>query len=485
MTRGNRVSGGKAPSGPARDAELRIDSVAIGGAGVGRASDRAVVFVEGGLPGEEALVTITEVKKDFRRGYVKEIKGNPSPWRTEPPCEFVADGCGGCGWQHVEVVGQRLLKQEMIRSAWQRAWRGEAPELPEIRVVELPEWGFRTTVRAGVSADGSLGLRAERTHDIVPVGPCAVAHPLVDSLLREVRLPGASEVTLRAGVASGERLIVVVEDRPSSTTESRRQSGSQAPLPPGWVVPGDVAVVRAHHPAEPQARRWITENVAGRDWRVSAFSFFQSRPDGAEEVVRQVREALAGTPEAGGRLVDLYSGVGVIGGSLLARGSAYALPGEWRLTAVERAGPSTHDARRNLRGIADRVVFSAVEDWRAHRADAVVADPARAGLGREGVATVAATRAPVLALVSCDVAAWARDATLLAAEQYHLESVTMIDMFPHTPHVELVSRFVRRSRREARAARRAALAEAAAAGASGASAAGGAGPAGPAGENEQ
>ena len=435
--------------------ELRVDSFATGGAGVARAADGAVVFVTGALPGELVRVTITEVRRDFRRGHVMEIV-EPAAGRIEAPCEFVADGCGGCGWQHLELPLQRASKREMVHSAWRRAWRGDAPDLPEVGLVELPEWGFRTTVRAGVGSDGSLGLRAERSHDVVPVGPCLVAHPQIEALLGTVRLPGATETTLRVGGASGERLVVVHHDRDAGVADQT-----------GWVVPADVALVAgpshasregARRSAEPP-RRWVTERVSGREWRVSAHSFFQSRADGAQSVVDVARSLLAGfVPEAGGRLVDLYAGVGVIGGSLVA-GDA-ALAGDWRLTAVERSGPSTHDARRNLRGVADRVVFSPVEDWRAHRADVVVADPARAGLGRGGVATVAATRSPVLVLVSCDLAAWARDAVLLAEQHYHLDALSVIDMFPHTPHVEVVSRFVRRSRREARAARRAELAAA-------------------------
>ena len=46
--------------------------------------------------------------------------------------------------------------------------------------------------------------------------------------------------------------------------------------------------------------------------------------------------------------------------------------------------------------------------------DAVVADPARSGLGRSASAALAGTGAPVLVLVSCDPASLARDVGLLA-----------------------------------------------------------------------
>jgi 23S rRNA (uracil1939-C5)-methyltransferase len=72
----------------------------------------------------------------------------------------------------------------------------------------------------------------------------------------------------------------------------------------------------------------------------------------------------------------------------------------------------------------------------------VIADPARAGLGRPGAAVVTALRAPVVVLVSCDPAALGRDAGLLVSAGYRLEGVEVLDLFPHTFHVEAVSRFV-------------------------------------------
>ena len=65
----------------------------------------------------------------------------------------------------------------------------------------------------------------------------------------------------------------------------------------------------------------------------------------------------------------------------------------------------------------------------------------RPGLGRPGVNALAASDAPVIALISCDPASLARDTTLLTAAGYRLTGVTALDLFPHTAHVETVSRF--------------------------------------------
>jgi tRNA/tmRNA/rRNA uracil-C5-methylase (TrmA/RlmC/RlmD family) len=71
----------------------------------------------------------------------------------------------------------------------------------------------------------------------------------------------------------------------------------------------------------------------------------------------------------------------------------------------------------------------------------VIADPARTGLGPRGVATIVATRAPIVVLVSCDAAAGARDARLLVESGYELDDMVVLDLFPHTNHLEMVMRF--------------------------------------------
>lgn len=72
-----------------------------------------------------------------------------------------------------------------------------------------------------------------------------------------------------------------------------------------------------------------------------------------------------------------------------------------------------------------------------------MADPARSGLGSEGVAAVVGTGAGLCVLVSCDPGSLGRDAGLLAGAGYRLVSSAVVDLFGHTGQVEAVSTFVR------------------------------------------
>ncbi|HEY3239772.1 MAG TPA: hypothetical protein VGL92_09425, partial [Acidimicrobiia bacterium] len=357
---------------------------------------------------------LTEKRARFVRAVALEVV-DASADRVAPPCPLVEAGCGGCGWQHVDLHAQRRLKAGMVLDALRHGGGLEPPE-PGL-APDLPATGWRTTVRATIDEAGRAAFRRHRSHEPVALdgGGCLVAHPLVDEVLRDGWFPPpVDEVTIRAGAATGERLVVA---RPVAT---------------GCEVPQDTLVVGADELAAGR-RAWIHEVVAGRRWRVSADSFFQGRPDGAQTLIAVVGACLGDTLVSGARLVDLYGGVGLFAGAL------GAVTGG-RVVMVENNHSAVADARVNLADLADaRILRVDVRRWRPSPADVVVADPSRQGLGAGVVGRIGATGASALALVSCDAAALGRDAGLLAGAGWHLESVALIDLFPHTPHVEVVT----------------------------------------------
>ena len=392
---------------------LEPTAMAAGGAALARDADGRVVFVDGALPGERVRASLTEVRKDFARAVTTEVL-DASADRVAPPCPALAAGCGGCTWQHVAPDAQLRLKAGIVVDALRRIARRADPPAPD--VVPMAGPSLRTTARLAVSAAGRPGQRPRHGSGAVETDVCRAAHPLLEELIVSSRFPGASEALLRVGVATGERVAVV--DRLDGPAE----------VPPGVVV----AVAVKGHGRPPG----VHEVVAGRRFRISAGSFFQPGPAAAEALVAAVASAAGGALGPGGVLVDAYAGVGLFGSVLGARHGA-------RVVAIEHDQAAVGDARSNLADLDARVVSVEVGRWRACRADLVVADPSRTGLGRPGVAALTKARAERLVLVSCDPASLARDTVLLADAGYRLVSVALVDSFPDTFHVETVSRFDR------------------------------------------
>ena len=387
--------------------ELRIERLVAGGDALARDDDGRVVFVDSALPGETIEAEFVEVKRDFARARTLRVIA-ASTDRVEPPCRHVADGCGGCDWQHMSTNAQHDAKVAVVREAFARTAR--MPEAPIVRGGAVGHEASRTTVRMAVTAGGRLGFRRAASHDTVDIERCLVMHPLLQELVASVGVRGEGEVTLRCSAATGERAVWA--------HDKARVLGL-----PDDVTAGAGAVVH--------------EDVAGARLRVSMSSFFQASPQAAELLVDAVARA-AGDALDGrdGVVVDAYGGVGLFAATVVPIGVQCVL--------VESSESACSDAYENLRGRSAKVMHSRFEHWRAQRAGLVIADPARSGLGKPGVATLLDTAAPTVVLVSCDAVVAARDARLLADADYELVSAEVLDLFPHTHHVEVVSRFERR-----------------------------------------
>lgn len=378
--------------------------MATGGEAVARLEDGRVIFVSGAVPEEQVRVSVEEQKKRFARGRVIEVL-EAGAARTDLTCGHAASGeCGGCDWMHVDPTHQRAFKAGIVDEQLRRLGGIEAPQ---VRHHDDPS-GLRTTARWLIT-QGRAGYRGRKSNAGFEADECGAVHPLLQELLIDGRFGQATEVMVRASGTTGERIAVV--------------SGSMS----GVDLPSDVTVVSADNPGAAS----IQDQVAGRSWRISAGSFFQTSDQGAETLVAAVSDALA---DSDGPVLDLYSGVGLLGGGACAD----------RLhTAVESNPAAVQDARHNL-GSDARVVHERVERWVPDVGfGAVIADPARTGLAAAGVGVVDQTDAKRLALVSCDPASLGRDTALLLETGWSHAGSVVVDMFPGTSRIEVVSRFDR------------------------------------------
>jgi len=387
---------------------LEPHKLIAGGEALARHPDGRAVMIGGALPGETVRARVLAEKRDWLRATTIEVL-DAAPERREPPCPARARGCGGCDWQHIAPEAQLPFKIGIVEEALRRTAR--LPDIPVHTGASVPPYGYRTTLRLAIAADGRPGFREAGSNRVIAVNACPVAHPLLDALLHDLRLPGATEVLLRVGARTGDRLIRWMPDT----------------LPVPKALPAGVRTGPHAH---------VEEVVAGVRLRVGADSFFQSSPEAAELLIDAVRRA-AGDADgwAPGPVLDAFGGVGLF--------SATVVPADRECIVVESNPSACEDARLNLAQRPARVIERPLERWKPKRMGLAVANPARAGLGRTAVGLLAETQAPTLVLVSCDPVAFARDARLLTEQGYRLQGCEVLDLFPQTHHVEVVSRFTR------------------------------------------
>lgn len=86
---------------------LRVIDASSDGQSVARI-DNAVVFIEGGVPGDLVDVEVYRKKKKFFEARIVAFK-ETSPDRRDPVCTHFGI-CGGCKWQHMSYEKQLYFK---------------------------------------------------------------------------------------------------------------------------------------------------------------------------------------------------------------------------------------------------------------------------------------------------------------------------------------------------------------------------------------
>lgn len=469
-----------------REAELVIDALALGGAGVARLPESfgesagMAVFVPGALPGETAKVRISRMRPRHAEAVLVETLV-PSPEAVTPACPHAGTGadsgvCGGCPLQHQDPAQQLAWKERQILDALRRIGRVE-PEgvLPAVPAQSV--YGFRNKMEfafQGLGASLKLGLHARgEAGRVLDLRACAIfpaeGFPILEAVRGACQKAGLAALERRTGQGLLRHLVLrhsLSEDRYLAQLITAPTPADGGPA--GFIrqlgqellgrfpkLAGFVHAERKAADGLAQAERTLlalgesalTEELGGVKYSVSADAFFQTSSGGALALYSALRELLALNP--GETLYDLYSGGGGIA-LFLARACARVLGLEANPAAVADAEANARRNRLdNCRFL--RAELSGPEPLPAklpegfQRPDAVVLDPPREGLDR-GVAEWLLRQRPArVGYVSCNPATLARDAGILCGEGgFALAAVRAVDLFPHTAHAECLALFTPR-----------------------------------------
>jgi 23S rRNA (uracil1939-C5)-methyltransferase len=445
---------------------LSIDDLAFGGEGVGRLNGY-VMFVRGGLPGDQLTVRVTEARARYGRGVIESVDV-PAPERVAAPCQYFGR-CGGCRLQHLSYAAQLAFKEKQVRDCLERI--GGLPPFELRPILAAPDpYGYRNKMEFTVApstAGALVGLHeADRYDAIVDIDRCLLQSETMNALLAETRAETRAHgvrayETNAAGDASGLlRFVTLREGR--NTREAMVNFVAAAPAVEALVpvaerlrerVPATTSVLLnvndtkssvavGHEEHLLLGRDTITETLGGVRFRISANSFFQTNTAQAERLFALVIDAceLRGAE----RVIDLYCGTGAISLQLARRCR--------QVFGVELVPAAIEDAMRNastnaigncsfLAGEVQDVLPDLVRQ--GVQADVVVADPPRAGFHPKALAALAAMAPPRLVYVSCNPSTLARDVGDLARQGYTVDWVQPVDMFPQTAHIEAVARLRR------------------------------------------
>lgn len=402
--------------------------MAHGGMALGR-HEGQVIFVPYAIPGEVVRVEIEEAHARWAHARLLDVL-EPAISRVRPPCPYFGQGkCGGCQLQHMAYEAQAELKQQVLIDQLGRV--GGIRGVPVHETIGAYEpWGYRNHAQLSLTPEHRLGFLATDSHHTVAIDECLILDPLLDDLWSalDMEWPQLHRLSLRCGSATGDLMAIFELDH-------YEDFDIEVDFPVSCVLllaDGEVVVL--------MGSPYLFEHVAGRDYRVSAGSFFQVNTGGAEALVTLIRDCLA--PWSDATLVDLYCGVGLLG---LAMADEAA-----RVIGIEADASAAADFRQNALGMEHVTLLEGT----ARRClpqieapvDLLILDPPRSGAGRDVIVEITRLQPERIAYVSCDPATLARDARILIESGYGLHEVQPVDLFPQTFHIESVALFARECR---------------------------------------
>jgi 23S rRNA (uracil1939-C5)-methyltransferase len=447
-----------APVRQGEELELRIDSLAYGGNGVGRLNG-FVVFVRGAFPGDRVRARVTKVKRGFAEAAASEVL-EPSASRIEAPCPHFGV-CGGCRFQSLDYAVQVASKEQQVRDALARIGRiADPPVEPILPAASLYHYRNKLEYSFTSSEEGvELGFhRAGRWDEVLGIDVCLltteVGNAIRDAVrawAREERLESYSQATgegylrhlvVREGRNTGQILVVLVT-APGERFETGYFVDVLRRFPEVRSIHWAINDTPAERTSVPTRLLWgedaIEEQILGLRVRVRPTAFLQTNTEMAEKLYELAREyaGLTGTEN----VFDLYCGTGTIG--LALAGQARAV---WGIEISEEAVACAIE-NAELNGIENAHFYAgnvgqSVEELvgEAGEPDLVVVDPPRAGLAGKALRRLGRIGAPRIVYVSCNPTTLASDAKVLSEDfGYELRRCRPVDMFPHTPHVESVS----------------------------------------------
>lgn len=400
----------------------------------------------------------------------KELKAGSG--RCQARCAHVGK-CGGCTWQQIDYQEQLRLKEEHLKMFFGK-WIASENILP-IKGCADP-WFYRNkmelTFSENIRGDRFLGLvMAETQGRVLNLAECYIAPAWQQKLIEALRafweknsLPAwvmqknrgvLRKITLRHSKKTGaillnlaisgnemegmtkEQIHSFVEHAEAVFSEEERKKLSFF-LTFVHAVKGEPTQSFEMHLKGPtRLHERLKIDACGRQFEmdlwISPSAFLQPNTLQAESMYSAMIEMVQ--PEPSWKVIDLYCGVGAIG-------FAFA-PYVQEVIGLEINPYAIYDgeyiaAQKGIKNI--KLIAADASLWEEKaplsKADLLIVDPPRIGLGLKTIASIAQLQPKRILYVSCNPQSQAKDLQAILQIGYEVISMQAFDQFPHTPHVE-------------------------------------------------
>ncbi|KAH7330701.1 S-adenosyl-L-methionine-dependent methyltransferase [Rhizoctonia solani] len=440
------------------------------------------VIVPFALPGEKIRTKIYRSSRLHSFGDLLEVVEPNKTMRDSSliRCKYFGK-CAGCQHQMIPYTTQLLLKEDIVRKAFQNFSGIPSDSIPApLATIPSPkQYNYRTKItphfdappsnrtrrggKAKVTAkDGNanwelrIGFNQMGRRNVLDIEECPIATPVLNSALTPARDQVHSNIhTYKRGATL--LLRDSLEPRTPPCDDATRAQ-NEVPIPIAKCK-DDQGV---EHICITDSKAVVHESVGEFQFTFPAGQFFQNNNSVLKPLTDYVRDAILHPIPFEGEgavaclppthLVDTYCGSGLF--------SITLSPHFQVIAGIEISADSIAFAQRNAAlnniptskctfraGTASSIFASVANGEFPPERTAVVIDPPRKGCDEPFIEQLVSFLPATLVYVSCNVHTQARDVGSIlrktqgaeVGRRYRIESIRGFDLFPQTAHVESVA----------------------------------------------
>ena len=441
-----------------KNKEYIVDIIDNGYEGEGIAKiDNFTIFVPGTIKGEKVKILIVKVLSSHAFGKVIEIV-KKSEVRQTIDCNTYKR-CGGCNLRHIKYESTLEMKQNSVQSLVNKTLKNKIEVNKTIGMEKPYYYRNKAQYPLGINKNGEpiMGVFANRTHEVIPIEKCFIQNPQSEkiakyilyfikkhniSVYNELTQKGLlRHIVIKIGIKTNEIMCILVINGKNIPKENKLKEELLKEFPNIKTIVKNINtkntnVILGEENLNIYGDGYIEDILGDYKFKISPLSFYQVNPIQAEKLYNIGVEAANISKDD--IVFDLYCGIGTI--------SIFMAKFAKKVYGVEIVKEAVNMAKENARvntieniefydGDVE-VILDKLINVKKIVPDIIMVDPPRKGLDKKSINNILKIKPKKVIYISCNPATLVRDLSYLE-ENYNINSITPVDMFPFTSHVEV------------------------------------------------
>lgn len=449
-----------------KNEEYIVDIIDNGYEGEGIAKiDNFTIFIPGAIKGEKVKILIVKVTTSYAFGKILEIIEKSKDRVEDVDCSTYKR-CGGCNLRHMNYQKTLELKRDIVQNLVNKNLKIDLQVKDTIGMENPFNYRNKAQYPVGLNKEGKpiIGVFANRTHEVIETNGCMIQNKQSEKIAKYIcefadrnnisvynektRKGLLRHIVIKVGIKTNEIMCILVLNGKEINNEQKLIKELISNFPNIRTIvknvnTKDTNVILGKENITIYGDGYIYDKLGDYIFKISPLSFYQINPVQTEKLYNLALEKAELTGNE--TLLDLYCGIGTIG--IFMANKAKAVYG------IEIVEDAIKDAKENCKinnisnakyyaGDTEKLLADLIEKEKIIP-DVIVVDPPRKGLDKTTIENIKKIKPKKVLYISCNPATLVRDLSYLL-EDYEVQEIQPVDMFPFSHHVENISILIRK-----------------------------------------